>query len=181
MTDFFQIIDDDNVESMVKERILDWFAKNNRMPERILYYRDGVSDGQYAKVKHNEVNSIRRAFTAIQHLKKVKKRIDAKITAVIVAKRHHTRFYPEEDKDMEGRAKNCQPGTVVDTGVTSPYFMDFFLQSHSGLQGTARPAHYFVVENGMGLTCVQLQNLVSDTDALLGCHRSFFSRILTTL
>lgn len=38
-----------------------------------------------------------------------------------------------------------KPGTVVDRGVTEARNWDFFLQSHAAIQGTARPAHYFVL------------------------------------
>ena len=35
-------------------------------------------------------------------------------------------------------------GTVVDRGVTEARNWDFFLQAHSAIQGTARPAHYYI-------------------------------------
>ena len=31
--------------------------------------------------------------------------------------------------------------------VTSPYYRDFYLQSHSAIKGTARPTHHFVLRN----------------------------------
>lgn len=37
--------------------------------------------------------------------------------------------------------------------------MDFYLQSHNAIKGTARSAHYVVVQNGMGLAVEQLQNI----------------------
>jgi hypothetical protein len=36
-------------------------------------------------------------------------------------------------------------GTIVDRGVTEARNWDFFLQAHAAIQGTARPAHYYIV------------------------------------
>lgn len=43
------------------------------------------------------------------------------------AKRHHTRFFPTQEKDADNKG-NPLPGTVVDRGITSVYHFDFFLQ-----------------------------------------------------
>ena len=80
------------------------------------------------------------------------------VTLVVVGKRHHTRFYPT-NKAQTVRG-NPMPGTVVDTTVTSVYNYDFFLQAHQGLQGTARPAHYYVVHDENNITADQLQQMV---------------------
>lgn len=73
--------------------------------------------------------------------------ISPKLTVIVVGKRHHVRFFP---KDKEDRSGNCLAGTVVDRGVTHPVEFDYYLQSHAGLKGTSRPAHYNVLldENG---------------------------------
>ena len=82
------------------------------------------------------------------------------ITAVVVTKRHHTRFFPEEPPQNRENP-NCKPGTVVDSVVTHPNYFDFFLQSHIPGPGTARPTHYFVLENDMNFTPAQLQNFTN--------------------
>jgi eukaryotic translation initiation factor 2C len=67
------------------------------------------------------------------------------------------------DQDDRGNA-NCKPGTYVDRVVTSPYYDDFYLQSHSGIKGTARPTHYFPLVVGNIDTCktiAQIRKLVS--------------------
>ena len=45
------------------------------------------------------------------------------------------------------KSGNCFAGTVVDRDVTHPTDHDFYLQSHAGILGTSRPAHYSVRGN----------------------------------
>ncbi|KAF2798180.1 Piwi-domain-containing protein [Melanomma pulvis-pyrius CBS 109.77] len=141
----------DELQAMVMERLKAYKAKRNTYPKNILYYRDGVSVGQYEQVKLQELVQIKDAFKTITG------NTLTTLTAVVAVKRHHTRLYPLRGEGMFNG--NCVPGTLVDSGITSPYFSDFFLQSHHGLKGTAIPTHYFVLENGMGLSEQALQNL----------------------
>ena len=79
------------------------------------------------------------------------------ITFVVVQKRHNTRLFPATERDGD-RSGNCVPGTVVDTGICHPTQFDFFLNSHAGLQGHNKPAHYHVLvdENGFSADSLQL-------------------------
>lgn len=79
------------------------------------------------------------------------------ITFVVVQKRHNTRLFPATDRDGD-RSGNCVPGTVVDTGICHPTQFDFYLNSHAGLQGHNKPAHYHVLvdENGFSADALQL-------------------------
>ena len=52
-------------------------------------------------------------------------------------------FFPQNERDGD-RSGNCPAGTVVDRAVAHPTEFDFYLQSHGGLLGTSRPAHYSV-------------------------------------
>ncbi|KAK5124785.1 hypothetical protein LTR85_001498 [Meristemomyces frigidus] len=134
-----------------------------RLPSRILLYRDGVSESQYSAVREHEVLRVREAWDdAWRHYfpSQAKPLGLPQITAVIVAKRHHTRFFPKGNDST--RSGNCRPGTIVDSSITSPYYMDFFLMSHNIQQGTAKPAHYFVLKNGMRFTADQLQDLTNN-------------------
>ena len=96
----------------------------------------GVSEGQYQSVLEDEFSQILKACEKIQQKYKTPR---PKINLIIVGKRHHTRFYPTEEKsaDMISRVKGNPPnGTVVDRGVTMERGHDFFLQAHVALQGT---------------------------------------------
>jgi eukaryotic translation initiation factor 2C len=116
----------DKVVEMVEERIKEWRDNNQtKFPMTIVYYRDGVSDGQYAQVKEQELSKLREAF---KNLAPIGKTFD--LVAIVAAKRHHTRFYPEDRKDMDSNKpdkENCKPGTIVDRVVTSLFFTDFYL------------------------------------------------------
>jgi hypothetical protein len=68
----------------------------------------------------------------------------ANITLIVVGKRHHVRFFPRSSNEGD-RSGNCPAGTVVDSDVVNPVEFDFYLQSHGGLLGTSRPAHYNVL------------------------------------
>ena len=83
-------------------------------------------------------------------------RIDPKITIIVVGKRHHVRFFPLNERDGD-KSGNCPAGTVVDREIAHPTEFDFYLQSHGGLLGTSRPAHYSVsLEFTLVLVCWRL-------------------------
>jgi eukaryotic translation initiation factor 2C len=59
-----------------------------------------------------------------------------RLTAIVVAKRYSVKLFPLEGGAIASNG-NCKPGTTIDSAITSPYFQDFYLQSHNGLKGTA--------------------------------------------
>lgn len=136
------------LDSMLDTRLLLWKTKGGHtaFPENILIYRDGVSEGQYAAVLDEELPLLRKAC-AKRYPPADQKRNLPKITIIIVGKRHHTRFYPTDAEQAHARTSNPKNGTVVDRGITEARNWDFFLQSHTALHGTARPAHYYVILN----------------------------------
>ena len=145
-----------NLDTMIVERLRLWQKHNKVLPQNILVYRDGVSEGQYRTVL--EVESL--CFdTAINQLY-AKAVARPKVSIVVVGKRHHTRFYPTHRDNADQKNGNPRNGTVVDRGVTSERNWDFFLQAHYGLQGTAKPAHYIVLQDQIGLGAGGLEQLV---------------------
>jgi len=115
---------------------------------RLIFYRDGVSDSQFKQVLELELPMIKAACEEFG--------VNPKITLIIVAKRHHIQFFPLGEGDKSG---NCPAGTVVDTAVTHPTDHDFYLQSHAGILGTSRPAHYAVLYDDSGFSADALQSL----------------------
>jgi hypothetical protein len=121
-------------------RLALWRKHNkNTLPEYILIYRDGVSEGQFSQVLSVELPHIRRACANAYP-----KGRTPKISIVVSVKRHQTRFYPTDPANVATKG-NIKPGTVVDRGITQARVWDFYLTAHNALQGTARPAHYTVL------------------------------------
>ncbi|KAJ7127311.1 argonaute-like protein [Mycena crocata] len=96
-------------------------VRYHEAPQRIIFYRDGVSNDQFQAVLNEELPQIKNACQLLN--------IKPKITLVVVGKRHHIRFSDEKT------AGNCTSGTVVDRDIVHPFEFDFYLQSHgpSGL------------------------------------------------
>lgn len=144
-----------DLETMILERLRAYNVRNKKYPERILLYRDGVSEGQFAIVLEKELPLITSAF------QKIRPGYRPKLTIVICAKRHHTRFFPTDARNADNKS-NTLPGTVVDRGVTSVYLFDFFLQAHASLQGTSKATHYHVIHDEMNFTADRLQALTNN-------------------
>lgn len=134
-----------HLRDMLISRLRLWQKRGGqgKLPENILVYRDGVSEGQYSLVIDQELPLLRAACKAVYPPADQAKGLPH-ITLVVVGKRHHTRFYPTTE-DGADRGGNTKPGTVVDRGVTEARTWDFFLQAHAALQGTVRPGHYVVL------------------------------------
>ncbi|EME82122.1 uncharacterized protein MYCFIDRAFT_15043, partial [Pseudocercospora fijiensis CIRAD86] len=143
---------------MVKERLIDWAEKHEkRLPANMLFYRDGVSESQYERVRLYEIPQIQQAYNWARDL-----------TYVVVGKRHNTRFYALQAADAEVKKQpfntcgNVRPGLVVDQVITHPHSLDFYLQSHQPIIGTGRSAHYFTLTNNMQFTADELQKVTHD-------------------
>ena len=130
-------------EDMAYEILLGFqqFCKGH-LPERIIYYRAGVSEGQFVQVLDWELTALREACKRFHGEKPGYKPV---ITIICVQKRHHLRMFCRDKNDQVRRGGNVPPGTCVDREVTHNLESDFFLCSHFGLQGTSRPTHYHVL------------------------------------
>ncbi|KAH6927291.1 hypothetical protein HPB50_001252 [Hyalomma asiaticum] len=134
----------EEMEVMVKD-LFEVYKNENRMksPKAILFYRDGVSEGEFAQVYSEELTLLKGAC-------KQAFRTQPSITFLTVQKRHRTRFALESGAGSGTKLVNVPPGTVVDTTITRPRLprsqdREFFMCSHTPIRGTARPAHYHVI------------------------------------
>lgn len=127
-------------------------ANKDKLPQHILYYRDGVSDGQFEKVRSIELNAIFRACG------KIAPNYKPKVTFIVVQKRHHTRFFPTKPNPMDRKNNNVNPGTVVDSEIVDPNKWQFFLVAHKSIQGVAKPTKYCVLFDDSMISNEELQH-----------------------
>ncbi|KAG8785348.1 hypothetical protein FRC15_001567 [Serendipita sp. 397] len=154
-----------NLEKMIVDRLLLYQLHNKALPERVLFFRDGVSEGQFDSVLVEELPQIRKAFERVY--KGGKK---PQLMICICGKRHHARFYPTDDRNAS-RNGNTKPGTIVDKGIGDVYRFDFYLQAHAGLQGTVKATHYTVIYDEIGFSADTIQQ---------GAHTSSYSYVRAT-
>ncbi|KRZ04635.1 Protein argonaute-2 [Trichinella zimbabwensis] len=138
---------------MVKELLIQFYQSTRFKPTRIILYRDGVSEGQFYQVLQHELGAMREACIMLE------RGYQPGITYVAVQKRHHTRLFCAEKRDMQGKSGNIPAGTAVDSGITHPQEFDFYLCSHAGIQGTSRPSYYHVLWDDNNFSADEMQQL----------------------
>ncbi|VDM38397.1 unnamed protein product [Toxocara canis] len=136
----------------MRERLLRFYERTKLRPAHIVVFRDGVSNSEFLDTMNEELAHLKTAMNRLAS------DYDPTISYVVIQKRHHTRFYVEDDQYARGN-HNVPPGTVVDDEITSPNMFDFYLCSHLGAIGTSRPAHYTVLYDSWNLLADQWQQM----------------------
>lgn len=81
------------MREMVGELLDDFEQEVKKLPERIVFFRDGVSETQFYKVLKEELAAIREACSLRRP------GYAPPITFAVVQKRHHTRLFPADEAD----------------------------------------------------------------------------------
>ncbi|XP_047674945.1 piwi-like protein 2 isoform X3 [Tachysurus fulvidraco] len=125
-----------------------YYEVNHSFPEKIVVYRDGVSDGELKAVELYEIPQVLNCFKTFPNY-------EPKLAFIVVQKRINTTLYSYGGD----RFGTPPPGTVLDHTVTHTDWMDFYLMAHSIRQGCGFPTHYVTVYNTANLTVDHLQRL----------------------
>ena len=145
----FKPLDNGKDDGIIRELLLDFYTTSQqRKPEQIIIFRDGVSESQFSQVLNLEVDQIIKAY------QNMGQGPPPKITVIIAQKNHHTKLFQADAPD------NVPAGTVVDKGIVHPKQYDFYMCAHAGPIGTSRPTHYHVLLDQIGFTPDELQSLV---------------------
>jgi eukaryotic translation initiation factor 2C len=167
-------------------KLIGSFMERNRekMPERIIVFRDGVSDSQFEHVLCKELEAIVTAadihLTRINTGKPLEQRtFRPKIAYIVCQKNHHTKLTCEVQDPRTGSVSytNLCPGVCVDAssstdGITSAIHNEFYLNAHIALQGTAKATKYIMLYDDIGMKLPELELLTYWTSYLYGrCNK----------
>uniref|UniRef100_A0A8C4PYR5 Piwi-like RNA-mediated gene silencing 1 n=1 Tax=Eptatretus burgeri TaxID=7764 RepID=A0A8C4PYR5_EPTBU len=125
----------DGLKVCINAAVKKWSSVNQKLPSRVVLYRDGVGDGQLAMVVNYEIPQLLDCLYALSE------NFQPRVTVVVVKKSGNARFFAK----MNSGLGNPPPGTVIDSLVTRPEWYDFYVISQSVRQGTVSPTHYNVV------------------------------------
>jgi eukaryotic translation initiation factor 2C len=91
-----EMITTDNINEMIKPMLQAWTSNvgGGQFPKRVIYLRDGVSEGQYQHVIEQEVHDMKAL------IKTANPSLNMPFVVIIGSKRHHVRFFPEKGKKI---------------------------------------------------------------------------------
>ncbi|ALC39293.1 piwi [Drosophila busckii] len=138
-----------NLWPMMMKALRQYHREHQKLPTRILIYRDGVSSGSLRQLFEYEVKDLVEKLT-IEYEKMAGTK--PLMAYIVVTKACNTRFFTMNQQ-------NPPPGTVVDNVVTLPERYDFYLVSQTVRQGTVAPTSYNVVYSNIRLSPDQIQKL----------------------
>uniref|UniRef100_A0A671ULA5 Piwi-like protein 2 n=1 Tax=Sparus aurata TaxID=8175 RepID=A0A671ULA5_SPAAU len=118
-----------------------YYEVNHNLPEKIVVYRDGVSDGQLRMVEQYEIPQLIKCFETFPTY-------EPKLVFIVVQKRISTTLY----SCMSNNFGAPPPGTVLDHTLTQKDWVDFYLMAHHIRHGCGLPTHYISLYNTANLT-----------------------------
>ncbi|VDB96572.1 unnamed protein product [Peniophora sp. CBMAI 1063] len=161
----------ENLGPLVLYLVKQWTLKHHgHLPEHVIYFRDGISEGEYDGAGRYERDQIQKAWDrAIQEILDLVRK-DPKqakvmqnptgrklnLTFIVVEKRHHIRYSPDGPLGKQ----NVPAGTIVTEAIATRAYENFYIVSQGGLLGTSRPAHCVVLERDPVLSFEMCQDLV---------------------
>jgi len=149
----------EELEDMFFSALRHFLQVNGIGPKRVIFYRDGVSDGEFETVEEVEIQALSRAWDKFVENPQARQGGAVPLLFIVVGKRHHLRFFQGAGPNIQDRTGNIYGGLIVDKDVANPHKMDFYLQSHPGLKGTSRPSHYVVLYNKLGFSIDIIQQI----------------------
>ncbi|XP_060658910.1 protein piwi [Drosophila nasuta] len=139
-----------NLWPMMLKALRQYHREHQKLPARIVFYRDGVSSGSLKHLVEYEVKDIVEKLEA--EYQRAGSTTPPMLAYIVVSRAANTRLFTSSKQ-------NPPPGTVVDDVITMPERYDFYLVSQAVRHGTVAPTSYNVVHSKIRLSPDQIQKL----------------------
>lgn len=83
-----------NIGKLIRQAIIRYYRRNEALPETIIFYRDGVGEGQIETIAKQEVKAIKEEIDNFIQEQKIPK-YKPKFAEIIVTKKVNDRFFRE--------------------------------------------------------------------------------------
>lgn len=138
------------MDTLMQRLLFEYRDENNgHLPSHIVIYRDGVSHEEFERVRSIEIT---KASSVIDEVSRSNQQPRPNLSYVIAQKRHTMRFFQVLSQN---EIHNPPGGTLIHQSVVTPNDCEFYLYSNTSPQATARPLHYHVLLNGLGMENLQ--------------------------
>jgi aubergine-like protein len=132
---------------MFKKSIENFAASNNkRLPDNIILYREGISQGMRNKTKETEIAAMLKVIEEIKKERSVESKQALSLIFVTVSKSNGTKFFGRGGRFNNGGLGNPQAGSYVYENVCKDV-NEFFLVSQKPGKGLSSPSNYYILHN----------------------------------
>lgn len=146
---------DQTICELMCETLKKFLANRKKTPTHLIVLRDGVSEGQYTYVRQHEVQQVMNACKAAGGDK-----YKPHITYIVATKKHNVRLYRKSIPHGRAAEQNILPGTTIDKQIVNPALQEFYLNSHSAFQGTAKTPRYNMIFDSSKMSADEMEGLI---------------------
>jgi aubergine-like protein len=143
----------DSLSQIILDAFKIYYTSNKTLPEEIVVYRDGISEGELDAALAKEAQAI--AIAARRVPPSIYKNYSPPSCYILCNKRVNNKFFYRN----RGRTENVPIGTLIDAEITRANVHEFYLMSTQANNGTSNPVRYQVVHNRTGLSPVDIEKL----------------------
>ena len=127
----------------MRDALVKFRESNGQLPQYIILYRDGVSDGQIDLIREAEVTQLNQAFSTIDP------NWTPFLQFILVKKRGNTKFFKREADS--GHINNAEVGTCISEKVVARPGREFYMISQSSKNNTVSPTHFVMLDDPQGI------------------------------
>ena len=142
------------ISNFINEALVEYFKKNNKMPDGIIIYRQGISEGKeyIINIEIEQIDNNLNGNSPLEYLKGLK----IPYYYILVNKRSSIKFFEIDTEETsenneESFYQNPENGLLVTRKAVRNDVFEYYIQPQKVGQGTATPTNYRVIYGTMNI------------------------------